>query len=284
MSWDNFIPEIWSARFVEQTRKELVFAGPAVCNHDYEGDIADYGDTVNITSVGDVTVFDYDDEEDLDYEEVPTSSQKLVIDQRKAFAVGVKDIDKAQGRDGGGAIAQIMSNAAYRMSDAADQFVAGLCYAASSSLTAVTDFTDAGTAYETLVHVRTRMSEKSLPTDGRYAVVPSWFYGCLLLDDRFTRADSYGSTTALINGEVGRAAGFTIMESENGVEPSAGTTYNVQAGVPMATSFANNLIENEALRDQKRFRDLMRGLHVYGAKATYPDGLVNVVCTRPAGS
>lgn len=284
MSWENFIPEVWSAQFVVQTRKALVFAGPEVCNHDYEGDIAAYGDTVNITSIGDVTVSDYDDDEDINYEDVPTSSQKLVIDQQKLFAVGIKDIDKAQARNGGAAVAQIMSQAAYRMSDRADQFVAALTYAGSGTvLPAATDFSLATTAYETLVDLRTAMSENSLPTTGRYAIVPSWFYGLLLKDDRFVRADMYGAAAsgALLNGEVGRAAGFTIMESQNGVEPNSGTTYNVQAGVPMATSFANNLIEHEVFRDQNRFRDLMRGLHVYGAKAVYPDGLVRVTCTRP---
>lgn len=282
MAWDNFIPEVWSAQFVEQTQKALVFAGPAVCNHDYEGDIAAFGDTVNITSIGDVTVADYDDDEDIDYEDVPTSSQKLVIDQQKMFAVGIKDIDKAQARNGGAAVAQIMATAAYRMSDAADQFVAQKVYNASgTTLDPVTDFSDGGAAYETLVDLRTGMSEASIPTEGRYAIVPSWYYGLLLKDDRFTRADSYGSTSALINGEVGRAAGFTIMESQNGIEPSAGSTYAVQAGVPMATSFANNLIEHEVMRDPKRFRDLMRGLHVYGGKVVYPEGLARVVCTRP---
>jgi N4-gp56 family major capsid protein len=284
VTWENFIPEIWSAQFVQQFQKALVFGGPSVCNHDYEGEIGAYGDTVNITSIGDVTVSDYDDTEDLDYEDVPTSSQKLVIDQQKAFAVGVKDIDKAQSRNGGAAVAQLMSTAAYRMSDAADQFVALAAYnstAAGNVLDAVTDFSDAGTAYETLVDLRTALSEASVPTEGRYAIVPSWYYGLLLKDDRFTRADSYGSTSALINGEVGRAAGFAILESQNGVEPSDGTTYNVQAGTPMATSFANNLIEHEVIRDPNRFRDLMRGLHVYGGKVTYPDGLARVTCTRP---
>lgn len=286
MAWENFIPEIWSAQFVVQTQKKLVFAGPQICNHDYEGEISAYGDTVNITSVGDVTVSDYDDDTDIDYEDVPTSSQKLTVDQQKMFAVGIKDIDKAQARNGGAAVAQIMQTAAYRMSDTADQFVANLLYDGTSAgnvLTAVTDFTtDKGTAYNTLVDLGTAMDEADIPTEGRYVVIPPWYHALLRKDPNFINANKSGSTAPLLNGEVGEAAGFSVLKSNNTKQVSPGTTYNVQAGVAMATSFANNLIEHEVMRDQKRFRDLMRGLHVYGGKVTYPDGLARVTCTRPS--
>lgn len=282
MSFEHYKPEIWAAQFIVQTRKELVFAGPDVVNHDYEGDISQAGDTVHISSMGAVTIGDYAGT--VTYEEIDDAGLTLVIDQQKYFGVKVKDVDKAQALNGGAAIAQIMSNAAYGMSDVADQFVAELVYNGTdvgNVLDAVTDFSDAGTAYETLVDLRTAMSEANNPTQGRYAAVPSWFYGMLLKDDRFTRADSYGSTGALINGEVGRAAGFTILESQNVFEPDPGSTYAVQAGTPMVTSFANQLVENEALRDPDAFSDRLRGLHVYGAKVTYPSGLARVTCTRP---
>jgi N4-gp56 family major capsid protein len=284
VAFKNYKPEIWAAAFLVQLRKQLVYAGPQIVNHDYEGDIQAAGDTVHITGIGDVTVFDYDEDTDLDYEDVPDAGTTLVIDQQKAFAVGVKDIDKAQALNGGRAVAQIMSQGAYRMSDAADQFVAGKHaeIPAGNTLTAVTDFTtDKGTAYNTLVDLGVLLDENDVPTEGRYAVIPPWYHGILRKDPNFINAEKSGSTAPLLNGQVGEAAGFAILKSNNNPSLSGGTQNVVQAGTPMAISFANQLVENEALRDQKRFRDLLRALHVYGGKVTYPNGLAKVICTRP---
>lgn len=283
MTFRNYKPEVWAAEFIVQLRKYLVYAGPQIVNHDYEGDIQQAGDTVHITSMGDVTISDYDDNTDLTYQDVPDAGQTLVIDQQKAYAVKVKDIDKAQALNGGRAVAQIMSQAAYRMSDKADQFVANkyVDIAAGNVLTAVTDFTAAGTAYNTLVDLGVLLDEADVPTDSRYVVVPPWYHGILRKDPNFINANKSGSTRPLLNGEVGEAAGFTILKSNNVPQPSAGSTYVVQAGTPMAVSFANQLVENEALRSQERFQDLLRGLHVYGGTVTYPSGLACVTCTRP---
>jgi N4-gp56 family major capsid protein len=283
VTFQHYKPEIWAAEFIVQLRKQLVYAGPQIVNHDYEGEISQAGDTVHITAMGDVTVSDYDEDIDLTYEDVPDAGLNLVIDQQKSYAVAVKDIDKAQALNGGRAVAQLMSQAAYRMSDKADQFVANKYtdIAAGNILTAVTDFSNAGTAYNTLVDLGVVLDEADVPTEGRYAVVPPWSHGILRKDPNFINANKSGSTRPLLNGEVGEAAGFVILKSNNVPQPSAGSTYVVQAGTPMAISFANQLVENEALRDQKRFRDLLRGLHVYGGKVTYPDGLACVTCTRP---
>jgi hypothetical protein len=282
----NYKPEIWAAEFLVQLRKNLIYAGPQIVNHDYEGSIQQAGDTVHITAMGDVTVSDYDDDTDLNYEDVPDAGLTLVIDQQKSYAVAVKDIDKAQALDGGRAVAQIMSQAAYRMSDAADQFVAAkYTDIASANVLDASNYsgldTTPGKLYDALVDLGVLLDEANVPTEGRYAVIPPWAHGILRKDTNFINAEKSGSSAPLLNGQVGEAAGFAILRSNNVPQPSAGSTYVVQAGTPMAISFANQIVESEALRDQKRFRDLLRGLHVYGGKVTYPDGLACVTLTRP---
>src|SRR3546814_9655636 len=73
-----------------------------------------------------------------------------------------------------------------------------------------------------------------------YCVIPPWFTGRLLRDDRFIRADAAGTTEALRNGLVGRAAGFDIMQSNNTPNPT-GDDNVVQAGVNAAISFAEQI-------------------------------------------
>jgi N4-gp56 family major capsid protein len=282
VAFTHYKPEIWAAAFIVQMRKTLVYAGPQIVNHDYEGEIQQAGDTVHISGMGPVTVGDYAGT--VTYQDVNDTGTVLTIDQQKYFGVNVKDVDKAQSLNGGAAVAQIMQNAAYGLSDVADQFVAAKYteISAGNILPAVTDFTtDKGTAYDTLVDLGVLLDEVDVPSEGRYAVVPPWYHGILRKDPNFINAEKSGSTAPLLNGQVGEAAGFAILKSNNVPQPSAGTTYVVQVGTPMAISFANQLVENEALRHPTAFTDQLRGLHVYGGKLVYPDGLACVTATRP---
>ena len=54
MSCSNFIPQVWSARLQENLKKALVFG--SLCNRNWEGDIAQFGDTVHINTINDITV------------------------------------------------------------------------------------------------------------------------------------------------------------------------------------------------------------------------------------
>ena len=56
MAITNFIPELWSANILLELQKNLVY-GSAV-NRDYEGDIANYGDTVHITGIAHISIGD----------------------------------------------------------------------------------------------------------------------------------------------------------------------------------------------------------------------------------
>jgi N4-gp56 family major capsid protein len=289
----HFKPELWAAELLVQLRKSLVFAGPGVVNHDYEGEIQQAGDTVHITSVGDVTINDYSGS--VSYEDIDDAGQTLVVDQKKYFAKKFDDVDRAQALNGGALMAETMAQAAYRLSDVADQYVAGFYTQVSSGnvLTAVTQLGGATptadalgeAAYDLLVDLGVRLDENNVPEEGRYVIVPPWYHGALRKAHSFINVEKAGDGgQALRNGVVGQAAGFDIMKSNNCAQPSAGSTYVIQAGTPMATSFANQIVKTEALRDISSFSDLVRGMHVYGGKVVYPDGLACVTVTRPAGS
>ena len=56
MAIDNFIPQIWANRILENLNAAHVFADRL--NRDYEGDIRAHGDSVRINSIGRVTISD----------------------------------------------------------------------------------------------------------------------------------------------------------------------------------------------------------------------------------
>ena len=53
----GFIPEIWSGKLVEKFYASTVLA--AISNTDYEGEIKNYGDTVIVNKIPDITINNY---------------------------------------------------------------------------------------------------------------------------------------------------------------------------------------------------------------------------------
>jgi len=277
MAISNFVPEVWSAALLKNLRSNLVYGQAGVINRNYEGDIARAGDTVHITSFTDPAVRSYTKNTDISYDLLTDATQALTIDQQKYFGFSVDDIDKRQALPG--FVDETTMGASYNLSAAADTFLAGLMNAATpagNTLTAVTTPT-AANAYTTLVGLRTALTKTNTPTQGRWVIVPPEFYGLLLQDDRFVRYDASNSSEGLRNGITGRAAGFDVIESNT--VPFTGDVFSVIAGHPMATTYAEQIIEVETLRLQKQFGDAVRGLHVYGGKVVRANQLAKVAVT-----
>ncbi len=282
MSIDNFIPEIWSARLLENLTKTLVYGQPTVVNTDYEGEISGLGSVVKINSIGEITVGDYVKNQTIGEPQVLDGTQlTLVIDQSKYFNFLVDDIDKAQQKPK--VMDAAMRDAAYRLAEHADRYIAGLYVGAPAANLIGSDTTPiaptAETAYEYLVDLGTVLDENNVPRTSRWVVVPPWFYGLLLKDDRFVGNGSDMAGQVLRNGEVGQAAGFTVLVSNN-VPNTAGAQYKIMAGSNIAISYAEQINTVEAYRPEKRFADAVKGLHLYGAKLIRPEAIAVLTANR----
>lgn len=278
MSILRFRPEIWSAVLLKAKERKLVFGQPYVVNRDYEGDISQMGDVVHISSIGDPTIVTHAAGDTITYEDLQDAGQTMPVDQGQRYAFKVDDIDKRQAR--GDVMGEAMRRSAYLLAKTVDTFVAGL-YTAVDSANAIstTAITTGDLAYTGLVNLRTKLANADVPDEGRYVIVPPWYYGLLLQNDKFVRADASGTTEGLRNGQVGRAAGFDVYES-NACVNVTGDDYIVQAGTNAAISMADQIVETEALRLQTTFADAVRGLHVWGAKVVRPDFLATLTASQ----
>lgn len=291
MSIRNFIPSVWAAGILQALDTLLVYASPNIINSDYEGEISAAGDTVRITTVGDVTVKDYTRNTDIDAPEELTDAQlRLVIDQQKYFNFQIDDVDNRQAQPG--LMEEANRRAAYGLRKVMDSFIAALYVEIAtgqfigSDGAPVNGFNASSTkAYDQLVDLNTKLNNTDTPEDGRWAVVPPWYEGYLEKDQRFT---GYGTQanrqvlenglTAGENGLIGRAAGFDIYRS-NQVPNVAGVKHKIIGGHRDAWSRAQQILETEAYRPERRFGDAMKGLHVYGAKVVRPDNLAVLVAS-----
>jgi hypothetical protein len=280
MAVDGFRPEIWSAKILVALRNKLVYAG--LCNTDYEGDISDAGDTVHITSIGEVATRAYTEHTSISWDEVSDSQQDLLIDQLRYFAIKVDDVERKQALP---FLDEATRSAAYGLADNADAVVSAAMYAAvngtGNDLGDVTIDISDNNAYPTLVSLRNVLTRDNVPDDGRWVVVSPEFYGALLQDNRFIDASASGSTEALRSGFVGRAAGFDVFESNQTPDPTA-NRYAIIAGHRMATSYADQIVKTEAIRLEDYFADGVRGLHVFGREVVRPECLAMATCVVQA--
>ena len=280
MSITRFRPEIWSATLLVALRKALVYAGPGVVNRDYEGEIRGAGSTVRVTSISDPTIATYQPNSTvISPEELNDAQRTLVVDQAKYFAFYVDDVDAAQAT--GAVMPEAMSRAAYKLADTIDQYVASLYTGAQSANVIGSTGAPVQVALssspknfydDVLVPLRTKLTRANVPTQGRFCTVSPEAYGFLLKDSRFIKANEAGTDAGLRNGQVGRAAGFDILESNNVPNPT-GNVHAVTAGTTMAISFAEQISKTEAYRPQDKFADAVKGLAVYGAKLVRPEAL-----------
>lgn len=154
--------------------------------------------------------------------------------------------------------------------------------------------------YEYLVDLSAALTEVAVPREGRFVICPPWAIADLNKDLRFTGYPGYGGSNTVLtegfagdigmNGLAGRVAGLNVIESLNTptgtfTTPTASnpylnpsgtsqTYYQIIAGVPEACTFANQILKTQAYMSPTRFADVMRGLHVYGFKAIWPERLV----------
>lgn len=310
MSLNNFIPEVWGREMLVTLRKALVFG--SLVNRDYEGDIANMGDTVRINSIGDITISSYVKDTDIAAAQALTDAQTVLsIDQAKYFNFSISDVDQAQQQPK--VMQEAMSFAGYRLADTIDQFIAGLYVnaatanligtsAAPVTVTAPTQTNVGGgtTVYDEIVVLGQKLTENNVPRQGRWCVIPPWGKSQLTQDIRFTSFNTpiarqsiaqYGFDPAApdssqapgANGMasdayLGMVENMAVYESNNavhigGTKGIAGSQDVFLAGHPMAWTYADNVVKLEAYRPPLRFEDAVKGLHLYGCKVTRPYAL-----------
>lgn len=269
MALTNFIPQLWSGALLAHLDKAHVVAN--LVNRNYEGEIRQYGDTVKISQIGDITVNDYVENTDInDPEELSVTQKVLTIDKQKYFNFQIDDVDAAQIRTS--LMDAAMQRAAYALADATEKIIlTAIDTDATNKLLPVAAL-DETNVYKEIVKMKVAMDKANVPSQGRWLVVSPDTHALLLQDQRFVATGGTMAEETLRNGFIGRILGFDVYLSNN---ISTLTNGNAAiAGVNMAVTFAEQIVETEAYRMEKRFADSVKGLNIFGVKVIYPECLV----------
>jgi hypothetical protein len=293
----NFIPEIWSGKLIENFYDSTVLA--AISNTDYEGEIRNQGDTVNIRTTPNITIRPYVKGQNLVVENPDKPKLQLVIDKGEYFACVEDDIDRVQSD------VKLMDmwskDASEQMKIRVDQRVltdmlpdinalnkgttAGAQSAAfnlgtTAAPVTVTKDGAGGTAsvVDFIVDIGTVLDEANVPESGRFLVIPARMAG-LIKKSELKDASLSGEGTSIVrNGRLGMVDRFTLYLSHN-LKVDSGGKFNLIAGTKMGLTFASQMTNMETLRAQSTFGDIVRGLQVYGYKVVKPEALAHAVVT-----
>jgi hypothetical protein len=292
-----FLPEIYSKKVLNFFRKASVVE--AITNTDYAGEISGFGDTVKIINEPEITVYQYERGADVTKTVLTDAETTLIVDTANAFKFIVDDIESQMSHVNFKEVAT--SSAAYSLRDAFDEGVLAKMFAGvSSSSPDHIIGSDSATADATMSHatnsvdllgsdgtgvdaldLMARMArlldDQNVPEEGRYFVAPPSFYEELSQSgSKLLSVDFNAGQGSIRNGLVssGKLRGFSMYKSNN-IASTSNATGKVLAGHMSAVSTAQTITSTEVIRDPDSFGDIVRGLHVYGAKVLRPKALVS---------
>jgi hypothetical protein len=253
MAINNFIPEVWSASVQTAFAANQVIIPTLTTS--FAGE-ATRGNTVHIIGAVTPTIVDYKDEgRVITAEALADTNLDLLINNEKAFAVKVDDIDVVQAASNFDAW---VSAAGRALAEDAESAVIAELVDNGTEISGAAAPTTGAAARKEVLKLRTAMSTAKVPANGRYlAVSPA--YAELLLEG-LSDVAAAGSDAELRNGVIGRLAGFTVVESP--LMTGTGAIAYHEAMV----AFVGQLDKIEAVRSANSFADVVRGLNVYGVK------------------
>jgi len=292
-----FLPKVYSKQVLNFFRKASV--AEAITNTDYAGEIAAFGDTVRIIKEPEITVDQYERGQDITATKLTDQEVTLIIDVANAFKFIVDDIETNMSHVNFREVAT--SSAAYALRDAFDTGViatmfAGVSASSPNHILGSDNATDlaAGTfdgtgnldigyasgehdPIDVLSHMARLLDEQNVPEEGRWFLANPEFYEQLVAtSSKLMSVDFNAGQGSIRNGLVssGLLRGFNMYKSNN-IAATSNAAGKVIAGHISSTCTAQTITNTEVLRDPSSFGDIVRGLHVYGAKVLRPEALVS---------
>lgn len=253
MAVTNFIQSIWSKKI--QDDLELKCKLVDNCLRDYEGDCK-YAQSVKILGVGEPTIGAYDGTQDITIEEMSDKGQLLTIDQANYFAFYVDDVNQAQSVPG--LKEKYQEKAVHGLAVARDTYVAGLIKGATNATTATALEREA--VKEAIDNAIVALRERNFDEEGVIEITPAVYN--VFKNELITL--STDNPEYIKKGIVGMYDDFKVVMSNNMAKDTTHAYCCVRG--KKAIAFAGQINEVEALRAEKRFKDIVRGLDTFGAK------------------
>ena len=261
----NFKPMFWSKYCQTELKKALVLAN--WCDYKFEGEIKG-GARLKIVGAVRPTIQTYTPGSDLTIESLGDNAQYLDIDQFKAFAFEVDDVDRAQSKEG--YLETQFDEAKTALAEDADAYVGTMASGALTNMKSSSiDISGASNPLTTLDTALQKLYENDVPATEELAADLNPEHLVLIrskLASLFTDNNEY-----IKRGAVGKYNNCYLRMSNNLYNDTTDDYEMVRT--KKAIAFANSIEKVEKCRPTARFSDVIKGLHCYGAKLVRPKEL-----------
>ncbi|RKX47791.1 MAG: hypothetical protein DRP64_00045 [Verrucomicrobia bacterium] len=289
-----FIPEIWAGKIVEKFYDATVLA--AISNTDYEGEIKNKGDKVNIRTKPTITISDYVADQTLDVERPSSDLETLLIDKGKYFNTILDDVMEVQSDLN--QLSMWADDASEQMKIVIDTdvlaYIPGQIPIAANGnqgdscgrisgnidlgITATPRAVLPADVIDLVVDMGQVLDEQNIPESGRWLVIPAWM-AAMIKKSELRDASLVGDGTSMLrNGRLGMIDRFTVYLSN--LLPLSGVETSVMAGHSVGLTFASQLTKVETLRGESYFGTYLRGLQVYGRSVIDPTAITVAIATK----
>lgn len=252
MAVTNFIQTIWSKKIQDDLELKTKLVNN--CLRAYEGDCK-YAQSVKILGVGEPTIGAYTGAE-ISIEEMSDKGQLLTIDQANYFAFYVDDINEAQSVPG--LREEYQRKAVHGLAVKRDTYVANLIKGATNVTTATALTQEA--VKEAIDSAIVELRERNFDEDGVIEISPAVYN--VFKNELITL--STNNPEYIKKGIVGMYDGMEVCMSNNMAKDSSHVYCDIRG--KKAIAFAGQINEVEALRAEKVFKDIVRGLDTFGSK------------------
>ncbi len=182
-------------------------------------------DTVNVRVPSRLTAREYEwrtRTNPVVLDDVTETSVPVVLDSHPYSAVAVTDEELTLDIADFGM--QVLNPQVLAVAEELESLVAAAIEGAPYDPAKVVDYTEdadgAGAAfYKALVDARKILNDAHVPAEGRFVALGSTVEAAVLKEDAFRKVNESGSSDALREAVIGRAAGFTIIGNVQGLSP-----------------------------------------------------------------
>lgn len=264
-SYDNFIPELWASKVETDLRKDLILG--TWCDYQYEGELQ-YGKSLTIVGAVKPTVKKYVKGKAIDIENLDGNSQELPITEQDYFAYNVEDIDKMQAKPGFFEVQ--LGEATEALAESADRFVGTKAKDALAKMTsASTDISALQNPLEPLNAAFVALYKNDVSAKTELAADLNAEHAMAIkvkLGQDFTNNNDY-----IKNSAVGKYNNTYIRMTN--MLYNDGTDDYEMVRTKKAIAFANQMQKMKPSDNPYGFGEIVKGLHVYGAKLVRPKEL-----------
>jgi len=291
-----YTPELWEYTMLTKFYSQTVLG--MIANRDYEGEIKQMGDTVNVPKLPDeVGVEDYEIGGGFTITPLIPGKASLVIDKAKSIVIPFLAVEETQAKpkfrpkwvDHSTRVLYIQVDTGL-LADIYSSVAASNRGATAGYRSASVNLGAAGAPKEVTPTNITRfftemglvLDERDVPRDGnRWVVIPNWM-GMYVKNSPLKAVNVSGDQKSpLRNGYIGELDGFQVLCSNllDVGKDGDDTVTNVVFGHKEALSFAEQILRSKFTEHPNDHGELYKSLFVYGYEAMIPEGMGHAYVT-----